>query len=88
MRQRGGFGKASLADIPRNEATFLRVSRRFLRDREILDVQVFALPPPENSASEVRPDLPAEPTGIALSADRQTWERFAREVLGMKEGDL
>lgn len=79
--------RTHLADVPRNDASVLRVHRRRKGGREVLDLQVYAVPAAE--APRLAPPgqrgdgfLPVE--GLELTADRETWERFAREVLGMK----
>lgn len=80
--------KEHLADVPRNSASVLRVYRRRTGKRELLDLQVCAVPPAEDAPQLSPPGqkgdgfLPV--AGLELTAERKVWERFAQQVLNME----
>jgi hypothetical protein len=76
-----------VADVPKNGASVIRVFRRMAGRRELLELQVYAVPAVDAPAPKGKAQdgfLPV--AGLELTADRETWERFARQVLNMRPG--
>lgn len=86
MSDRKANARVFVADVPRNDASIIRVSSRRAGKRELLELQVFAVPavdmPKGRKGATVDGFLPV--AGLELTADRQTWELFARQVLNME----
>lgn len=75
-----------VADVPKNEASVIRVFRRMAGKRELLELQVFAVPavdvPKGRKGATADGFLPV--AGLELAAAREVWEQFARTVLNME----